>query len=79
MKKIIPIQINATSISILSTIACSIFGAGYYCGRVLQELKDNDDAMKLRIETIELKQEYENQIHLLQMENLILKQDKDEK
>lgn len=79
MEKSTSIQINATSLSVFATIACSLFGAGYYCGTVLQELRDNDEVMRQRIEFAESKREYENQIHLLQMENLILKQDGDEK
>ncbi len=79
MKKSLSIQVNATSLSIFVTIACSLFGAGYYCGSVLQELRDNDEIMRQRIEFVESKRNYENQIHLLQMENLLLKQYDDKK
>lgn len=78
------VPINAKSISFIFTILCSVFGAGFYCGNLIRELKDNDEVMKIRIELLDVKRECDGRVHRLReeiyqikLENL--KSNKDEK
>lgn len=61
----IVISVNAKNITIALTVLGSVFSAGIYCGGIIQELKSNDEIMKLRIRIIDEKSEYENRLHTL--------------
>lgn len=57
------IPINIRTVSIALPIIGSVFYAGFYCGDLIRELKDNDEVMKMRIELLNIKSEYENKIY----------------
>lgn len=69
------ISVNIKTVSIALSIAGTVFYAGFYCGDLIRELKDNDQVMRMRIELLDVKSEYENRIHSLREEIYKIKLD----
>lgn len=69
------IQINKSSITVLITILSSVFGAGYYIGWQLSEIKSNDKNMELRLQLLDLKMEYSEREYKLRNELMQFKID----
>lgn len=69
------IPVNIKTASIAFSVVGAVFYAGFYCGDLIRELKDNDEIMRMRIELLNVKSEYEDRIYSFREEIYKIKLD----
>lgn len=67
------IPVNKATVSIAISAIGAFFYAGFYCGDLIRELRDNDEIMKMRIELLNVRSEYEDRIYSFREENMRIK------